>query len=231
MRFFLKQRAQQAVAAVYRGLPVVGLDGYNVAELMKLQCGMETAEYCIRHLPRTRAFYSAQNQISGTLRQVTLDGLYMEFGVAAGRTVNYIADRTPHTVHGFDSFQGLPEDWRTGFPKGKFAQQQVPAVRANVELHVGLFEDTLPAFLRQRDDAVAFVHIDCCLYASTKTVLEALASRIVPGTIVVFGQYFNHPTWRTDEWLAFQEFVAQRSISYDYIGYVPTHQQAAVRIS
>jgi hypothetical protein len=41
---------------------------------------------------------------------------------------------------------------------------------------------------------------------------------------------FNHPTWRQDEWLAFQEFVKDKGLKYEYIGYVPSHQQVAILI-
>jgi hypothetical protein len=50
----------------------------------------------------------------------------------------------------------------------------------------------------------------------------------VPGTVIVFDEYFNHPTWRQDEHKAFQEFIAERRIGFDYIGYVPSHQQVCV---
>ena len=38
--------------------------------------------------------------------------VYCEFGVYKGETINFIASKIPHTVHGFDSFEGLPEVWR-----------------------------------------------------------------------------------------------------------------------
>ena len=74
------------------------------------------------------------------------------------------------TVAGFDVFTGLPETWRTGFPAGEFAQEPPDIPGATVV--AGLFEDTLPAFLAETDEAIAFVHVDCDLYSSTKTVLD-----------------------------------------------------------
>ena len=47
--------------------------------------------------------------------------LWLEFGVASGRTINYISKFTTDTVYGFDSFEGLPEKWRDGFDKGAFS--------------------------------------------------------------------------------------------------------------
>lgn len=37
------------------------------------------------------------------------DTLWLEFGVANGKTINYISKFTNDKVHGFDSFEGLPE--------------------------------------------------------------------------------------------------------------------------
>ena len=45
------------------------------------------------------------------------EGTAVEFGVGTGQSTRLIAERMP--VVGFDSFQGLPEFWRKGFPKRK----------------------------------------------------------------------------------------------------------------
>ena len=47
---------------------------------------------------------------------------------------------------------------------------------------------------------------------------------------IVFDEYFNYPNWQKHEFKAFQEFVAANGIKYEYIGYVTTLEQAAVRI-
>ena len=55
-------------------------------------------------------------------------GLVLEFGVASGSSITGIAGEMPHrTVYGFDSFEGLPEDWTDDDgnlhnTKGTFAQ-------------------------------------------------------------------------------------------------------------
>ena len=60
-------------------------------------------------------------------------GLWLEFGVYRGYSVNLIAGYTKNTVYGFDSFEGLPEDWGVNdtlsqkkevrYHKGKFSLQ------------------------------------------------------------------------------------------------------------
>ena len=160
-------------------------------------------------------------------------GLYLEFGVYTGRSITLIAvtlgEETP--VHGFDSFEGLPEDWIEGEDKGAYdAGGTLPTVPSNVWLHPGWFEDSLPVFLRQQKAPVAFANIDCDIYSSTRTVLEQLAPRLGPGSVLVFDEYFAYPGWRDHEYRAFQEFVAEQGLAYEVLALSPFTRQATIRI-
>jgi hypothetical protein len=158
-------------------------------------------------------------------------GQILEFGVATGRTLNQFAYWLPHkTVHGFDGFQGLPEDWTSRMKKGFFARDNLPRVRKNCELHVGWFDQTLPGFVKNHPEPIALLHIDCDLYSSTVTILNELKSQIVPGTVIIFDEYINYPGWQLDEFKAWQEHVSMYNISYKYIGYVSRHQKVAIQI-
>ncbi len=43
---------------------------------------------------------------------VTLRGAFLEMGVCTGKTINFIAALNPEErIWGFDSFDGLPEQW------------------------------------------------------------------------------------------------------------------------
>ena len=130
-------------------------------------------------------------------------------------------------VFGFDSFEGLPEDWRTGFPKGTFAGP-LPKVPANVSLIKGLFSETLPGFLKEHSEPVAFLHVDCDLYESTKCIFNLLNERVGSGCVMVFDEYFNYPGWQDHEHRAFTEFVSQRQLAFRYDSFVPSHQQVCV---
>ena len=82
---------------------------------------------------------------------------------------------------------------------------------------------------RANPGPVAFIHIDCDLYSSTTHDLRrSLADRMVPGTIILFDEYFNYPNWEEHEFKAFQEFVTERNIAYRYLAFA--RQQVAVRI-
>jgi hypothetical protein len=56
--------------------------------------------------------------LKAALAQVKVNGLYLKSGVASGRSINFIMQHVGQTVHGFDSFEGLPEDWTAGEGKG-----------------------------------------------------------------------------------------------------------------
>lgn len=95
-------------------------------------------------------------------------------------------------------------------------------------LHIGPFTETLLGFLAANADPVAFAHIDCDLCSSTRTVLDLLGDRLIAGSVVVFDEYFNYPSWRRHEFKAFREFVTVRKITYRYLCW--GYQQAAVMI-
>lgn len=166
--------------------------------------------------------------------------LWLEFGTAGGTTINYISQFTPHPVYGFDSFEGLPEDWREGFLKGAFHQNgHLPAVRPNVQLVKGWFSDSLVPFLETHNQQVSFVHIDCDIYSSTTFVLETLRERLAPGCIIVFDELVNYDGFDEDngELHAFYEFVTKYNLQFKWIGMNGTipmrgyvHENVAVQL-
>jgi hypothetical protein len=157
------------------------------------------------------------------------EGLVAEFGVAGGFTLREIAARRL-PAHGFDSFEGLPEDWLSDQRKGSFAQRRLPEV-GGAELHVGWFEDTLPGFLAAHPEPFAFVHLDADLYLSTKTVFDLAGDRCIPGTVILFDEYFNYPGWEQHEHRAFMEYVNRTGRSFEYLAYNAVGQQLLVRIT
>ena len=189
----------------------------------------ETVRYVEEHMPAALYFMTRYDLLHYAMQRVNIDGSILEFGVASGKSIRAIAATTDRTVHGFDTFEGLPEDWTgTRDTRGTYGQGgKLPQVPSNVTLHKGLFEDILPEFLARDTADAAFVHVDCDLYTSTRTVLEHLAPRIRPGTVLVFDEYFNYPQWRAHEFMAFQEFVEREGIEYEYVAYA-RHQVALI---
>jgi hypothetical protein len=124
-------------------------------------------------------------------------GLWLEFGVAKGETLRELVDHAirapePVEIFGFDSFLGLPEDWKPGYPKGTFGPGgmywygQPPNVPGATLVH-GWFADTLPNFNFSKP--VTLVHIDCDLYSSTVTVLKHVGPHLIPGSLILFDEF------------------------------------------
>lgn len=190
----------------------------------------ESARFVMEHMSDVPGLNTPFDVLNHCLEQVGIEGLYMEFGVYSGTTINHIAGKVRVTVHGFDSFRGLPEQWGS-VPAGKFARHgDLPEVRENVELHVGWFEETLPGFLLIHADRAAFIHIDSDLYSSARTILRALQPRIGPGTVIVFDEFFNYPGWQEHEYRAFREFIASSGFQFRYLCYANRGFSVGVKI-
>jgi hypothetical protein len=201
-------------------------DSFSILEIAFLKAAFESVEHYEEQFLTAMAFETDLELMSVAASQVDPNGLFLEFGVATGRTIRHLAGLSTSPVYGFDSFEGLPEDWRTGFEKGAFSGS-LPTVPANVSLIKGWYSETLPAFLLKHKERVSFLHIDCDLYSSTKCVFDLLADRITSGTVILFDEYWNYPGWKQHEYLAFEELKAGRHISCKPIGFVPSHQQVA----
>uniref|UniRef100_A0A6C0E1S9 Methyltransferase n=1 Tax=viral metagenome TaxID=1070528 RepID=A0A6C0E1S9_9ZZZZ len=147
--------------------------------------------------------------------------LWLEFGVASGRTINYISTFTSDKVYGFDSFEGLPEKWRDGFDTGAFnLNGNLPQVNSNVVLLKGWFDQVLPSFIKYHNNKISFIHIDCDLYSSTKYILNTLKHHLEDDCVVVFDELVNYPGFNGDtgELKAFYEFVTENKVNYEWIG-------------
>ena len=155
-------------------------------------------------------------------------GIALEFGVGSGQSTGIIAAHMP--VVGFDSFQGLPEDWRPGYPKGMFSPS-IPISRIaaipNVRLVIGLYADTLPQFDFGQYH-IGLVHIDCDLYSSTATVLEWIGPWLKPGVIVLFDEYHGYSGAELHEQRAWLEWIDQSGAAWTEIAH--GIEQLAVRI-
>jgi Macrocin-O-methyltransferase (TylF) len=154
--------------------------------------------------------------------------LYMEFGVFDGRATRYWSMLLRHPeshLHGFDSFEGLPESWEgTDRDKGYFSTKgaipQIDDVR--VRFFKGWFQDTLPTYEAPPHD-VLIINLDADLYSSTAYVLSRLRDLIVPGTYIYFDE-FNH---RFHEMRAFDEFIRETGMKFLLVGATNTLEHVA----
>jgi hypothetical protein len=146
--------------------------------------------------------------------ETDVKGVFIELGVHAGRSINQYAKLLkPHAecIHGFDSFEGLKEDWGgTTLLRGHFdLAGKLPKVYENVYLYKGWIQDSLPEFIKTKNlDAIKFLSLDLDTYESTRDALEILKPYIVKNTIIMFDEIYNIPGWEDGEYKALGEFFS-----------------------
>lgn len=230
-RFVLRRHREAVNSEVER---LLAADASDLERERQRQACASSARFVDEHMADVDSVDSSETLLERALALAPWQAgsLALEFGVFEGASVNFIAARLPPgvIVHGFDSFEGLPQRWRDGYAKGTFAVATLPAVRSNVRLVRGWFDRTLPEFLAATPGPIAFLHVDCDLYSSAKTVLSLTAPRLAAGCVVVFDEFFNYPGWQEGEFRAFQEFVADHRCRFTYLGYNRRHSQVAVRV-
>ena len=149
------------------------------------------------------------------------DGLNLAFGVSFGTSLKKFAPLlSPQTVYAFDWFYGLPEKWEQHHDVGTFSTGGVPPtdLPPNVELVVGLVEDTLDDFLLAHKEIVSFVHFDLDLYKPTKFCLTKLTPRFVDGTVLLFDEIAIREYHIAHEGRAFTEFLKETPFDFEVVG-------------
>ena len=162
---------------------------------------------------------------------------YLEFGVFEGASIRKwteINTNPRSRFYGFDSFEGLPEDYSyfsNTARKGKFdTRGLVPNISdQRVKFIKGLFQETLPLFLTNCDTQNRLViNVDATLYSSTLYVLTVLHAFLVHGTLIMFDEFnaVNH------EFKAFRNFVSAYRVNFTIISTCgPLYDRVAIEIN
>jgi len=163
---------------------------------------------------------------------------WAEFGVYKGITgkiwLKYLP--TDKKIYFFDSFKGLPEEWANSTrslvsPIGTFAIDPPNFGDPRAVLQIGWFEDTVPTFVENyKEKFLSFIHIDCDLYSSTKTVLNGLKDLISPKTVIVFDELCGELRHQEHEYKAFEEFVLENKLIPKYICNEKMNSRVALRL-
>lgn len=190
---------------------------FDVVQQLMKKATLETIEY-IEQNNLTRLVKRPGNQsLFGILKGRLNDGIIIEFGVNKGGSINRLADLFPdRKIYGFDSFEGLPEDWTLLAKHDYDNEGRLPNVRKNVTLIKGLIQDTLPEF--EDKSKIALIHIDTDLYSAAKTIFEVLGNSI-NNTYIVFDEYWNFPGWKEEEHKAFMEFINKSKKKFHYLAH------------
>jgi len=203
---------------------------HDIEEKMYEIATQESALYIMKNMRKISGTIDPLYILEFCVKVAPDKGLFLEFGVYRGGSINHIAKFTDQLIHGFDSFEGTPEDWET-CPRGAYdANGKIPKAPDHVIFHKGWFNETIPEFKKNYSDNIAFMHIDSDLYSSAKTIFDELGELIVPGTVIVFDEYFNYPGWQYHEFKAFQEFVHKYNVKYEYIAWCRRGYSAALQI-
>ena len=120
-------------------------------------------------------------------------GPFVEVGVYKGGSailLAAIAQAQGRPIYLYDTFTGMPEatagvDYH---PVGKFADTSAEAVQAAIP-YATFCIGTFPETLGEEPARIAFAHVDCDQYATTKAVCALLSPRMVPGGCMVFDDY------------------------------------------
>ena len=193
---------------------------------------MEAADFVEAKMPGALFAANKLDHLQMAFKQAPADGMALEFGVYKGTTINHLAKLWPkRRFYGFDSFRGLPEDWAgSRYSKVNFDRGGTkPKVPGNVTLVEGWFDETLPKFLAANKGPIAFLHVDCDIYSSTKTVLDLTVKQLVSGAVVVFDEFFNYKGYELHEYKAFFEWITEHNLQPQFIGY--SGQQVSVVVT
>lgn len=181
-----------------------------------LEVGRWMGAHGFGRVPRLATRYALFDYVAGRLADHTV--LYVEFGVYQGESIKYwsnlLKNRDARLI-GFDSFEGLPENWCRDHGEGTFSTDgRPPAVPdQRVSFVKGWFDETLPGH-RFPDADCLVLHLDADLYSSTRTVLHHMKERIRPGAILIFDEFSN----RDHELRAFDEYLRETGSLFRAIG-------------
>ena len=173
--------------------------------------------------------YILYNTVAAHFELGTKEILYLEFGVASGSSFFWWMKKNtnPGSVfRGFDTFEGLPEDWG-GFKKGAMAFEQVQMNDGRAEFIKGIFQDSLFPFIESNKNLLQarskVIHMDADLFSSTIFVLSQLYPYLRKGDIIFFDEFnvANH------EFLAFKIFTEAFYVKLRPVGAVNNFYQTA----
>ena len=178
-------------------------------------------KYRPSELKRVERIKWSQSKWFSTAAQHAPTNTWAEFGVGTGTTARHIAKFLDEygTFYLFDSWEGLPEEWRLGEtliePVGQWQANRLVTNDPRMRIVDGLFEAVLPVKFPEQ---LGLIHIDCDLYSSTKTVLLGCNKYIGEGTVLIFDEYYGYENYAEHERKACQEWLEATGKTIEWIG-------------
>ena len=182
--------------------------------------------------PSVPAFYVM------AMQYVKKDFSWAEFGTFKGVSARIFLQFLPQNknFYLFDSFEGLPEEWADSkreeiSPAGTFAREVPEFNDPRAIVKVGWFEDTISPFIKEyKEKGLSFIHVDCDLYSSTKTVLNGVKDLITPETVLIFDEFGGVLRHQEHEYKAFEEFVLENNLEPEYLCSEKSNTRVALRL-
>jgi hypothetical protein len=164
--------------------------------------------------PLSERFTTLYPFIAGTIGADT-QLAYLEFGVWRGASIKRMAQlfTNPRSrFTGFDSFEGLPEQWGDK-PTGTFSTAGEPPRIGDkrVGFVKGYFQNTVLEFITGfRPDCAVLIHFDADLYSSTLFLLATLWPHVRE-------YYFLFDEFPGDEAIALHDFASAFPVRFDFL--------------
>ena len=153
---------------------------------------------------------------------------FYEFGVWRGQAFKYLI-KSLKKGYGFDTFEGLPEDWHNVHSGTYSSDSKVPQIDGG-EFIVGKFEETLPTFFSENRPMASIINFDADLYSSTICALNFSKPVIDEHTILIFDEFIINTNWEQDEYKALNEFCSNNKYAYEVLAISFFTKQTAVRL-
>ena len=182
-----------------------------------MRTGRWMTEHGFRFSERVRDREDVFAAVSNRIRDKKV--LYLEFGVFKGQSMRYWSQALKHpqsNLHGFDSFEGLPEDFDVDGPyrQGSFdLRGEVPNIAdARVRFFKGWFDEVLPSYIVPDHDVLVLM-MDADLYSSTIYILRHMKPHIKEGTFI----FFDEMSRPDHEPRALDEFIRESGLKFEPI--------------
>lgn len=156
------------------------------------------------------------------------DRPFYEFGVWRGEAFRYLM-KTYKKGFGFDTFEGLPEDWHHEQAGTYSSEGNIPKIKGG-EFIVGKFDETLPTFFEKSRPMASIINFDADLYSSTICALNYAKRVIDKHTILIFDEFLMNNNWEDDEHKALVEFCSKNNCSHEVIAVSFFTKQVAVKL-
>lgn len=206
------------------------MSGEKPIQIVKNRANERSADFIEANIENALLFGRKSHLLDYLSTIIDGDGLLIECGVFTGGSINHMARLlSDRKLFGFDSFEGLSENWTGNHHKtGHFdLGGELPSVETNVELIKGWIDDTFDPFLKKHKGDIDYLHVDTDTYQPAKTILKLAKSRLRVGSIVLFDELFGYPGWENHEFKALTETLPKTK--YEFVAF--SQMQAAIRIT